>query len=104
MSAFTGLHAFTGQMDLVGSFSRPAEAESDNFLGCWIVDKFSAQQTVADFMWMWISAFSSLLAYVAVFLILRGFITVEGRRVRWTHGQESPDIPQSNILAYKMLA
>jgi hypothetical protein len=55
-------------------------------------------------MWMWISAFSSLLAYVAVFLVLRGWITVEGLRVRWTYGQESPDIPESHILAYKMLA
>ena len=55
-------------------------------------------------MWMWISAFSSLLAYLAVFLVLRGFVTVEGWRIRWTYGQESPDLPQSHILAYKMLA
>jgi len=71
---------------------------------CWISDVYHVQRTVADFMWMWISAFSSLLAYVAVFLVLRGFITVERLRVRWTYGQESPDIPQSHILAYKMLA
>ncbi|KAI9445086.1 hypothetical protein H4582DRAFT_1913234 [Lactarius indigo] len=71
---------------------------------CWIVEEFHIQRTVADFMWMWISAFSSLLAYLAVFLVLKGFITVEGWRVRWTYGQESPDIPRSHALAYKMLA
>jgi hypothetical protein len=54
-------------------------------------------------MWMWISAFSSLLAYLAVFLVLKGFVRVKGWR---TYGQESPDpdLPQYHILAYKMLA
>ena len=45
-----------------------------------------------------------LLAYVAVFLVLRGFIVVEGWRVQWAPRQELPTIPQSNTLAYKMLA
>lgn len=71
---------------------------------CWIAQEFHVQRTVADFMWMWISAFSSLLAYIAVFLVLRGFISVEGWRVRWTYGHKSPDMPPSHILAYKMLA
>ncbi|KAI9441548.1 hypothetical protein H4582DRAFT_1933362 [Lactarius indigo] len=73
-------------------------------LWCFIADEFRVQRTVADFMWMWISAFSSLLAYLAVFLVLKGFVTVEGWRVRWTYGQESPVIPRSHTLAYKMLA
>ncbi|KAI9462443.1 hypothetical protein BJY52DRAFT_1210803 [Lactarius psammicola] len=71
---------------------------------CWIAREFRIQRTVADFMWMWISAFSSLLAYLAVFLVLKGFISVEGWRVRWTYGQESPIILRSHDLAYKMLA
>ncbi|KAI9512852.1 hypothetical protein F5148DRAFT_1160377 [Russula earlei] len=72
---------------------------------CWILPEFKVERTVGDFMWMWISAFSSLLAYVAVFLVLKGFIAVEGWRVRWTYGQESPAaIPRYHILAYKMLA
>ncbi|KAH9079687.1 hypothetical protein EDB83DRAFT_2671293 [Lactarius deliciosus] len=73
---------------------------------CFIVAEFQIQITVGDFMWMWISAFSSLLAYLAVFLVLKGFVTVEGWRVRWTwtHVQESRDIPPSHTLAYKMLA
>ncbi|KAH9064106.1 hypothetical protein EDB87DRAFT_1575009 [Lactarius vividus] len=82
---------------------------ASNFYGptghwCWIAEEFHVQRTVADFMWMWISAFSSLVAYLAVFLVLKGFITVEGWRVQWTYGQESPDIPRSHALAYKMLA
>jgi len=71
---------------------------------CWITERFHVQGTVADFLWMWISAFLSLFAYIAVFLVLRGIVTVEGWRVRWTYGQESPDIPTSHPLAYKMLA
>lgn len=78
--------------------------ETDSFLGCWITAEFSVQRTVADFMWMWISAFSSLLAYIAVFLVLGGYIVVEGWRVRWTYGQEHPVIPRCHALAYKMLA
>ena len=53
---------------------------------------------------MWIAAFSSLLAYVVLFLVLKGYIAVDGWRVRWTSGQEYPIIPQSHTLAYKMLA
>jgi len=71
---------------------------------CWITEEFHVQRTVADFLWMWISAFSSVLAYVAVFLVLRGFIVVEGWRVRWAPKHETPTIPQSHTLAYKMLA
>jgi hypothetical protein len=64
------------------------------------------QRTVADFLWMWISAFSSILAYVAVFLVLRGFVEVDGWRVRWMGRQESPSNhpSQAHTLAYKMLA
>ena len=79
-------------------------SRDDAFQGCWIAGEFPVQQIVAAFMWKCISAFSSLLAYVAVFLVLRGFITVEGWHVRWTCGKKSPDIPQYHILAYKMLA
>jgi hypothetical protein len=74
------------------------------FLGCWITAEFSVQRTVADFMWMWISAFSSLLAYIALFLVLKGYIVVDGWRILWTYGQDNPVIPRSSILAYKMLA
>lgn len=71
---------------------------------CWITKEFPVQRTAADFLWMWISAFSSVLAYVAVFLVLSGFVKVEGWRVRWTPRQESPSTLQSHTLAYKMLA
>jgi hypothetical protein len=74
------------------------------FQGCWITDHFSVQRMAADFLWMWISAFSSVLAYVAVFLVLDGFVEVEGWRVRWTPRQGSPSIRPSDTLAYKMLA
>jgi len=71
---------------------------------CWIAPEFSVQRTVADFLWMWISAFSSVLAYVAVFLVLGGYIAVDGWRVQWVAGQVNPVIPQAHALAYKMLA
>ena len=74
------------------------------FQGCWITGEFSVQRTAADFLWMWISAFSSVLAYMAVFLVLGGFVEVEGWRVRWTPRRESPSIHPCHTLAYKMLA
>jgi len=97
-------HAFMGLQGLVSLIISFLEVETDSFLGCWITGEFYVQRTVADFLWMWISAFSSLLAYIAVFLVLGGYIVVEGWRVRWTYGQEHPVIPQSHALAYKMLA
>ena len=74
------------------------------FQGCWISKEFRVQRTVADFLWMWISAFSSVLAYVAAFLVLGDFVQVEGWRVRWTRRRESRLIFPSHVLAYKMLA
>lgn len=71
---------------------------------CWITKEFPVQRTAADFLWMWISAFSSVLGYVAVFLVLGGFVKVKGWRVRRTPRQEYPSIPPSHTLAYKMLA
>jgi hypothetical protein len=71
--------------------------------GCWIASEFKVQQIVADYLWMWISAFASVLAYVAVFLVLRGFVKVEGWRVRWTPRQEPLAIRPSQTVAYKML-
>jgi len=71
---------------------------------CWITEEFHVQRTVADFLWMWISAFSSVLAYVAVFLVLKGFVVVKGWRVRWAPKQETPIIPKSHASAYRMLA
>jgi len=73
---------------------------------CWITSEFPVQRTVADFLWMWISAFSSILAYIAVFLVLGGFVEVEGWRIRWTGRREFPTIPRPryHLLAYKMLA
>ncbi|KAI0257439.1 hypothetical protein BJV78DRAFT_1150341 [Lactifluus subvellereus] len=59
---------------------------------CWITEEFHVQRTVADFLWMWISAFSSLLAYVAVFLVLGGFIRAEGWHIRWIYGREFRDV------------
>jgi hypothetical protein len=97
-------HAFMGQRDLASLFFLLLEVGLILFLGCWITPEFSVQRTVADFMWMWISAFSSLLAYIALFLVLKGYIVVDGWRILWTYGQDHPVIPQSSILAYKMLA
>jgi hypothetical protein len=97
-------HAFMGLRELVSLFFSLLDMEAEIVKGCWITEEFHVQRTVADFLWMWISAFSSVLAYVAVFLVLRGFVVVDGWRVRWAPKQESPTIPQSHTLAYKMLA
>jgi hypothetical protein len=75
--------------------------------GCWISGEFSVQEIVADFLWMWISAFFSVLAYVPVFLVLGGFVETEGWRVRWTNERQSPHLASlfsSRRVAYKMLA
>ena len=94
------LHTFMGLRVLVGLFLSLGCEKLKIFQGCWITKEFPVQRTAADFLWMWISAFSSVLAYVAVFLVLGGFVKVKGWRVRRTPGQESPSI----TLAYKMLA
>ena len=98
-------HAFMDPRDLVSLLLSSFEYGNLFFFkGCWITGEFSVQRTVADFLWMWISAFSSLLAYIAVFLVLGGYVAVEGWHVQWTAGQVNPVIPRSHALAYKMLA
>jgi hypothetical protein len=99
-----GASRFYGPTGACGSILFPRVWKLNLFQGCWITKEFPVQRTAADFLWMWISAFSSVLAYAAVFLVLRGVVEVEGWRVRWTLGQESRFIIPSHTLAYKMLA
>jgi hypothetical protein len=99
-----GASHFYGPTKYCESISLTPVWKLNRFQGCWISQEYTVQRTVADFLWMWISAFSSVLAYVAVFLVLGGFVEVEGWRVRWTPRQESPSIHPSQTLAYKMLA
>ncbi|KAI0067791.1 Snf7-domain-containing protein [Artomyces pyxidatus] len=70
---------------------------------CWITEEFHVQRTVVDFMWMWISAFSSLLAYIPLFLVLHGVIVVDGWRVHLVKKAEIRQIPFSSRFAYNML-
>ncbi|KAI0053374.1 hypothetical protein FA95DRAFT_1481521 [Auriscalpium vulgare] len=70
---------------------------------CWISHNYSVQRTVVDFLWMWISAFFSILAYVPAFLVLTGYIRVEGMRIYIMSKAEAPAIPPSHRLAYNML-
>jgi len=94
----------TGPCESIPFTRRVWKIELNLFQGCWIAKEFPVQRTAGDFLWMWISAFSSVLAYVAVFLVLGGFVEVEGWRVRRTPRQASRSIHPSHMLAYKMLA
>ncbi|KZV96278.1 hypothetical protein EXIGLDRAFT_733631 [Exidia glandulosa HHB12029] len=49
-------------------------------LWCWITDAYPMQQLLLEYIWMFASAFFSLLLYILVWLKLRGNIVISGRR------------------------
>ena len=46
-------------------------------IGCWIGDRYLSLRIVAEYLWIWVAAFLSLLLYPAIFLRLRGNVLVD---------------------------
>jgi hypothetical protein len=59
---------------LIVAFKKGNWNEPDPYW-CWIVHQHLAAQLVSEYLWLWMAGFGSILFYVPVFLILKGWIT-----------------------------
>ncbi|KAH6906349.1 hypothetical protein BKA70DRAFT_1105730 [Coprinopsis sp. MPI-PUGE-AT-0042] len=44
---------------------------------CWIPSKFKTEQILSEYLWVWFAAFSMIILYGIMFLVMRGFILIE---------------------------
>ncbi|TCD69950.1 hypothetical protein EIP91_005539 [Steccherinum ochraceum] len=77
---------------------------------CWITSDYPAQRIALEYAWMWTAAFTNLVLYIPITLVLKGFISAQGGRLkvlRRSDSIRSMDVNDSNQaidhLATKML-
>lgn len=78
--------------------------------GCWITSNYPAQRIALEYAWMWTAAFTNILLYIPITLVLKGFISGSGGRLKVLRRSDSiraVDISESHQaidhLAIKML-
>jgi len=72
-------------------------------LWCWIKPEYSVQRTVADFVFMWITAGFNIVIYTILFFYLRGHITIKGWRISLSDTVNEPIIVGPKKQAYGLL-
>ena len=66
----------------------------EQIAGCWITAGFPVQRIVLEYLWLWTTALLDLLLYIPLYLVIRGFLVVEGYRVYWV----KPSLSQRQML------
>lgn len=64
---------------------------------------YSVQRTAADFAFMWATAIFNIVIYLVVFLYFRGYITINGWKIRVCRRSETLNVLAASKLAYGML-
>ena len=57
-------------------------------LGCWITSHYPSQRIGLEYLWMWIAALVVTVVYIFLALVVKGFVSVDGGRIRITIGQK----------------
>lgn len=57
-------------------------------LGCWITAHYSAERIGLEYLWLWIAAFVDIIVYVFLALVVKGFIIVNGGKMRIATGDD----------------
>lgn len=55
----------------------------DTTYWCWIRSTYPVQQIVLDYVFMWATAFMNIILYIPLALVIKGKLSVEGRRLRF---------------------
>jgi hypothetical protein len=54
--------------------------------GCWISSHYLGERIGLQYIWMCIAAFVDIVVYIALALIVRGLVTVNGAKIRFATG------------------
>lgn len=49
-------------------------------LGCWIRAEYDTERIVFEYLWMWIAAFTMLILYGIIALVMRGTLVINGKK------------------------
>ncbi|KAJ7596915.1 hypothetical protein C8J56DRAFT_301113 [Mycena floridula] len=49
---------------------------------CWITQNFPAERIALEYVWLWLTAAINLFCYVGIALVVKGFIFVDGSKLR----------------------
>jgi hypothetical protein len=55
---------------------------------CWITSHYPSQRIGLEYLWMWIAALVVTVVYIVLALVVKGFVSVDGGRIRITIGQK----------------
>lgn len=75
------------------------------FLGCWIREaeenqnRYIAESLLSQYLWMWIAAATMVVLYTIMFLVMRGWLIVGDRGIRWNKMRRTTprSEPQNNL-------
>jgi hypothetical protein len=67
----------------IKSPSRYSHAMSGFILGCWITERYPVQRIVEEYLFLWLSAFVSIICYIPLAFVVSGRVVVDGLKVRF---------------------
>ena len=86
----------------MSSFSLIFIFNTDFFLlGCWITnaDTYIVESLISQYLWMWISQGAMVIFYTIMYLVMRGWLVVNDRSIRWNtrRGSAHQSEPQDDL-------
>lgn len=71
-------------------------------LGCWIHKEYDTEQIIFEYLWMWIAAFTMLILYGIIALVMRGTLVINGKKWKFNWNQSARE-SQRDRLGMDML-
>jgi len=67
--------------------------KGDQFYGntkywCWITSAYTGERIGTEYLWLWIAAFVDIVLYVLLALVVKGFIVINGCKIRIPANEE----------------
>ena len=56
--------------------------------GCWITSHYPGERIGLEYAWMWVAALVDIFVYISLALVVTGYVTVNGGKIRITTGEE----------------
>lgn len=69
--------------------------------GCWITASYPAERIALEYFWMWFTALLNIALYVPLALVLKGYIIIDGFKVRVPRRDERSHLNMTNSNGMK---
>ena len=71
--------------------------------GCWITKEFRTEQTVTEYLWVWLAACLMAVLYTIMFVVMRGWFNIDGDGAGLPAETETEEDRESQAIANLML-